>query len=104
MNNASKFVLTSNPPRDEAMDLHNNAIGYDHKYRSFRGRWIRDRYNWKLWSRNVHAYVKAMDGSMAKNGKLMETWLQTSPPTSLTIARQQMTIEGVKNSTFIFYR
>ena len=99
----SKFLHTTNPPRDEAMDLHNNAIGYDHKYRDFRGRWIRDRYDWKLWSRKVRDYVNAMDGSEPKNGVFMETW-DKQPPTSLGIAREQMANAGVKNSTFIFYR
>ena len=98
-----KFVPDTNPPRDEAMDLHNNAIGYDHKYRDFRGRWIRDRYDWKLWSRKVRDYVNAMDGSEPKNGIKMD-WTSNTDPISLAIARQQMANEGVKNSTFIFYR
>ena len=101
MNNASKFVLTSNPPRDETMDLHNNAIGYDHKYRSFRGRWIRDRYNWNKWARSVRDYVNAEDGSEPKNGEFME-WDDFEPAT-LQIARQEMVNEGVGKTTYVFY-
>ena len=84
------------------MDRHNNAIGYDHKYRDFRGRWIRDRYDWKLWSRKVRDYVNAMDGSEPKNGVKME-WREDNEPSSLAVARQEMAAEGVKNSQYVFY-
>jgi hypothetical protein len=90
-----------NSPRDEAMDKWNNAIGYDHKYRHFRARWLLDRYDWKLWSRRVRDYV-----DISTNGRGMP-WRGAEfgepMPVSYDLARGAIQNAGISTSTYVFY-
>jgi hypothetical protein len=55
---------------DHVMDLHNNDIGRDHRYKSFRGRRILDRWDYKLWTRNIRDYIS----DEAANGVFIPEW------------------------------
>jgi hypothetical protein len=98
----------SNPPRDHAMDLWNNDIGRDHKYKDFRGRWLLDRWNWELWASKVRTYVNENTTSgSSKNGRKLP-WSDNNPagtpPTSLSEAQAYInSINTISKSTYVFY-
>lgn len=51
------------------MDLHNNMIGLDYRYKQFRGTWWGDRNNWFKWSFLVAQYVNDQ-----ANGEYVPEW------------------------------
>lgn len=50
--------IRTNAPCDMVMDLHNNHVGRSTQYRTFRGDFWKDRYNWLGWSDNILQFVE----------------------------------------------
>ncbi len=86
--------IRKNEPRDRQMDFHNNYIGRVKKYRSFRGRWLRDRWNWKKWGRSVRDFV-----NNANNGVKMN-W-DSNPPSTQSDAENQL--DDVSSKKYVWY-
>jgi len=91
---------TNNPPNRE-MDLHNNRIGRKTKYKHFRGKWWRDRKDWKKWSRKVRDYVDNED-----NGKKMGEWFDLKDgvnfyPESNSVAQDEA--DNISNKKYIWF-
>ncbi len=78
---ATKYIAdryeNENPnlPRARVMDLHNNDIGRVHRYSSFRGHWLWDRWDHSEWAVRVRNYIDAT----LVNGEYIPEWV-TSPP------------------------
>lgn len=83
-----------NPPNDRTMDLHNNAIGREVRYRNFRGHLVWDRWDWREWAEKVRNYINHSD-----NAEYIPEW-RTSPPTlEEARAREQL----VPNWKYIYF-
>lgn len=50
--------IRTNAPCDMVMDLHNNHVGRSTQYKTFRGDFGKDRYNWLGWSDNILQFVE----------------------------------------------
>lgn len=86
----------TNVPRDRTMDLHNNKIGRNTKYDSFRDKWLKYLNNWEHWSKNVRDYV-----NNSSNGVDMPWADNEIPPTSNSAAENQE--KNVSDKIYIFY-
>jgi hypothetical protein len=86
---------SDNPANSKVMDLHNNEIGLDHKYRHFRADRIWDRWNTDKWSRRVRDYVQD-----AANGTYIAEWNQSVP--TLEAAWQRESV--VPRSSYIYFQ
>jgi hypothetical protein len=64
----------SNTHPGHQMDYHNNAIGYDVKYHTFRGRWWDDMWNRTAWANRVRAYVDHQVNGEFTNGEFISEW------------------------------
>lgn len=71
-NNTNSF----GPPR--VMDFHNNAIGRTHRYNSFRGHWLWDRWDTSEWAVRVRDYVN----NESMNAEFISEWFK--PPVPIT--------------------
>jgi hypothetical protein len=56
----------NNSPCDKYMDLHNNYVGRHTQYNQFRGSFLKDMYDWKSWSRNIHHFVENESNAIQK--------------------------------------
>ena len=90
---ANRDLRRTNTPRDRQMDLHNNKIGRDTRYRQFRGRWWKDRRDWRRWSGRVKGFV-----DNTNNGFLMN-WRSNEPDTQ----RARREANNVPNTRYIWY-
>lgn len=79
------------------MDLHNNDIGREHRYKSFRGRRILDRWDYKLWTSNIFVYID----DEAANGVLVTGW-QANP--QMTTEEAWTMIACVPAQKYVFFR
>lgn len=73
-----------NKPCDKYMDLHNNYLGRHSKYWTFRGKWLSDMYDWKLWGERVKTFVNTSTNSSKK------IW---------TLSTIESTVKAERNST-----
>lgn len=88
-------LLKPNPPPGREMDLHNNVIGSEVKYRAFRGHWLWDRWDWKEWAEKVRNYI-----NRSENEEYIPEWKYESTITSEAAkAREQQ----VPNAKYIYY-
>jgi hypothetical protein len=85
----------NNAPADWAMDLHNNDIGRDHKYKNFRGHWLWDRWDWQEWAEKVRNYI-----NYSPNAEYLSEW-QTNPPTTRNEASSRTAM--VPDAKYIYY-
>lgn len=85
----------NNAPADWAMDLHNNDIGRDHKYKNFRGHWLWDRWDWQEWAEKVRNYI-----NYSPNAEYLSEW-QTNPPATRDEASARAAM--VSNAKYIYY-
>ena len=87
----------SNTPRDRTMDIHNNSIGFNTMYDSFRGGFFKDLNNWEKWSENVRNYV-----NNPGNGVKVQGWdnSNTKPATN-SDAREQT--KNIPSNKYIYY-
>jgi hypothetical protein len=61
----------NNAPAGRWMDYHNNDIGRDVKYNSFRGHWLWDRWDWKEWAEKVRNYINHEEnGAFSSSGRI----------------------------------
>jgi hypothetical protein len=73
-----------NPANARTMDLHNNAIGREVRYRNFRGHLVWDRWDWREWAEKVRNYMMRPE-----NAEYIPEW--TTPPTLAEArAREQL--------------
>jgi hypothetical protein len=80
------------------MDFHNNSIGFNTMYDSFRGGFFKDLNNWEKWSENVRNYV-----NNPGNGVIMPGWDdESTEPTSNSDARNQT--KNIPSNKYIYYR
>lgn len=85
----------NNPPRDLAMDYHNNDIGREVKYKNFRGHWLWDRWDWKEWGEKVRNYI-----DYSPNAEYIPEW-NTNPPATLQDANARAS--AVPNWKYIYF-
>lgn len=88
-------VFTSNPPRDEIMDLHNNKVGRHNKYSLFRGDYWGDLNDWEQWAINVRNFV-----NVSSNGQDM-LWEDPYSPTKQEAKDDEA---QVSNNKYIYWR
>ncbi len=74
-----------NLPKAKVMDLHNNDLGREVKYKHFRDHWFWDRWNWQAWARKVRDYVNDTN-----NGEFIAEWRDGNPTESEARAREQL--------------
>lgn len=87
----------TNTPRDRTMDIHNNSIGFNTMYDSFRGGFFKDLNNWEKWSENVRNYVYNPG-----NGVKMPGWnVEATIPTTNSEARNQT--KSIPTNKYIYY-
>ncbi len=75
----------NNVPKAKVMDLHNNDLGREVKYKHFRAHWFWDRWNWQAWAWKVRDYVKDTN-----NGEFIAEWRDGDPTESEAWARKQL--------------
>lgn len=86
---------SSGPTR--VMDLHNNDIGRSHRYNSFRGHWLWDRWDHNEWAAKVRNYVD----NESTNGEFITEWeLDESISTEAAWARRAC----VPVAIYIFFK
>lgn len=85
-----------NQPAPREMDLHNNYVGYEAKYKNFRGHWLWDRWDWQEWAVRVRNYI-----NHPENAEYIEEWKTSAPATiEEAHAREQL----VPNWKYIYFR
>ena len=84
----------NNAPKGRWMDYHNNDIGRDVKYNSFRGHWLWDRWDWKEWSEKVRNYI-----NHPENGVYMTAWVNAT----LTEDRARADSKAVPTWQYIYF-
>jgi hypothetical protein len=87
--------LGNNGPADRTMDLHNNAIGREVRYRSFRGHLVWDRWDWREWAEKVRNYM-----NRSENGEFISEWGTVEPTLEQARAREQL----VPSWKYIYFR
>jgi hypothetical protein len=72
--NAAKLIMdifwenaATNRPCDRFMDLHNNHVGRNTQYGTFRGSFFEDMYDWEQWGGNIHNFVDNNVNSVEEN-------------------------------------
>ncbi len=65
------------------MDLHNNEIGRSHRYVSFRGHWLSDKWKPDVWAVRVRNFVDQAH----VNGEYIPEWATATPTTAEAEAR-----------------
>lgn len=68
----------------KVMDLHNNDIGRTHRYSSFRGHWLWDRWDYGEWAEKVRNYIN----NEYTNGAYIPEWASSPPTTEQAWARE----------------
>jgi len=88
----------SNTPRDRTMDIHNNSIGFNTMYDSFRGGFFKDLNNYEKWSENVRNYV-----NNPSNGVKVQGWdnPNTKPATNSDARDQTKNIPSNKYNYYL---
>jgi hypothetical protein len=81
--------------RSRAMDLHNNDIGRTHRYNSFRGHWLWDRWDTSEWAVRVRNYINNENA----NGEFIAEWALTEYSTEAAVARASC----VPDDKYIFF-
>ena len=66
------------------MDLHNNDIGRTHRYNSFRGHWLWDRWDTSEWAVRVRDYIN----NETANAELILEWFDVAITTEQAWARE----------------
>lgn len=84
---------SSGPAR--VMDLHNNDIGRTHRYNSFRGHWLWDRWDTSEWAVRVRDYIN----NESTNGEYIVEWFGASISTDQAWAREAC----VPDEKYIFF-
>lgn len=75
----------NNEPRDRVMDLHNNDIGREVRYRAFRGHLVWDRWDWREWAEKVRNYM-----NRPENAEYIPEWVTSRPSLDAAKAREQL--------------
>ena len=88
--------LKPNLPPGREMDFHNNAIGREVKYRSFRGHWLWDRWDWQEWSEKVRNYI-----NRSANAEYIPEWQNESAVTSQAAAQRAASVPNWKYIYFL---
>lgn len=83
-----------NLQRDKVMDLHNNYIGHEVKYKDFRGHWLWDRWDATEWAEKVRNYI-----NRSENAEYIPGWLSSPPDESDAWIREG----SVPRSKYIYY-
>lgn len=92
----------TNLPRDRTMDLHNNKIGRNTKYGSFRDKRLKYLNNWKRWSENVRDYVNnSGNGTRMSWSGDNDRFPTDTPPSSNSAAENQE--KNVSDKIYIWY-
>ncbi|CAA9346664.1 MAG: hypothetical protein AVDCRST_MAG68-3959 [uncultured Gemmatimonadetes bacterium] len=74
----------NNEPTDRVMDLHNNDIGREVRYRNFRGHLVWDRWDWKEWGEKVRNYM-----NRSENAEYIPEW-KSAQTIEAAQAREQL--------------
>ena len=77
------------------MDYHNNKVGRNTKYWTFRGKYIKDRYKWELWVERTANWV-----NKTSNGVLKSSWNDDNLDKS-TVKKEEAKVSDYK---FIYYK
>ncbi|MEM9338566.1 MAG: hypothetical protein AAGA66_07535 [Bacteroidota bacterium] len=88
----------NNEPRDRQMDLHNNSVGREAKYSTFRGKYFD---GWKKWARRVRDFVNGHP----TNGipmDILHQW-KTNPPTTDSQALAAIRSEPLNGSRYAYW-
>lgn len=91
----------SNTHPAHEMDYHNNKIGYDVKYHTFRGRWWDDMWNRTAWANRVRAYVDHQANGVFANGEFISEW--SSNPASISAASADARESSVPAGKYIYF-
>ena len=90
---SSYEYLNPNPnDRDKYMDLHNNVIGRATKYWTFRGSYLKNRYDWELWAHNTKKFI-----DNTNNGVNMDWALNKN-------INHKKEVDNVSSKKYIYYR
>lgn len=73
-----------NSPCDRHMDLHNNHVGRNSKYSTFRGNIWEDVYDWNKWVKNIHNFVENDHNAIEKpwNKEMIEYVIEKDTKTT----------------------
>lgn len=89
-------LLKPNPAPGREMDVHNNAIGREVRYRSFRGHWLWDRWDWQEWAEKVRNYI-----NRSGNAEYIPEWQNESAVTSQAAAQRAGLVPNWKYIYFL---
>ncbi len=84
--------------RDTYMDYHNNKVGRDTQYSTFRGSWLNDMYDWETWATNAKNWVN--NSGNAINMQDLYDWY-TDDPDKSTAKEDESKVSDYK---YIYYR
>ena len=59
-----------NSPCDKYMDLHNNSLGRNTQYWTFRGPYFKNLFNWQTWTSRVNVFIENSNNAIKMNWNL----------------------------------
>jgi hypothetical protein len=83
-----------NVASDLTMDLHNNFIGREIRYKNFRGHWLWDRWDWNEWAVKVRDYINT-----SSNAEYIPEWKNATP----TLEQARSRASAVPNWKYIYF-
>jgi hypothetical protein len=96
-----EHISTGNTHPAHEMDYHNNEIGYDVKYHTFRGHWWRDMWDRTAWANRVRAYVDYEANGVFGNGEFIWEW--SSNAASISAASADARERLVPSGKYIYF-
>ncbi|MEO9872606.1 DUF6973 domain-containing protein [Ekhidna sp.] len=86
-------------PGDTEMDLHNNIVGRDTQYNTFRGSYFS---SWETWASNVRNYINGIPENGLPMDQL-ENWNGSTTPSSKAIAESDITAQFQSAYRYVYY-